>query len=250
MGDTALHCSFDARYMGAITGTVTRPPAPDPGAVTSIWTLPAALYPDYYALATAIETAIQTITGDGSWAVSLPDSGGSGGGTGEYGIRLAHGGDAFDATFPYCIQLHTGWSASYANKVVATGSAVIGWWPSLPIGGADVWYRWAERVWDEGDDGSLDPVVAAGLVEPHFAGTLQYESGDVADLRVLLAEALRGRQVRCYLDTDNGVLWAETNRTGYLDLRLVDEAAVEAWLDEPAATRGSFTPDLLWVDYA
>lgn len=248
MGDTVFHCSFDARYMGAVTGVITIPPDPDPGHVHYTWTLPAALYPDYYSLATALETAIQTVTGDGAWAVSLPDSGGSAGGTGEYGIRLARAGSAFDATFPLCLQLHTGWAASYANKVVATGSAVIGWWPALPVGGADVWYRWT-RVWDEGDAGSFDPVVAAEMVEKHLAGALQYESDDVADFRLLMAEAVTGRQFRCYLDVDTGTIWAEDNREGYLDLRLADAELVEAWLDEPAATRGSYSPDMIWVDY-
>lgn len=226
-----IHLSLDLRLtpVAQRQGTVTYPLPGSP----DTWTLPAALYPDLYTLAEALQSAVRTAQGgDTDWTVSLSDAGAS-------GVILAHAGDTFGATFPAVLQTHVGWAASYASTTAASpSSASAGWWPTLPYGEpADVTYHW-RRHFDPGD-ADTTPLTTFRALESRWRGTLPYELENVTQLRIVLPHLLRGRQFRLWpAQTYNANPWAETERTGYLDLRLIPSSYTESWLVEPSATLG------------
>ncbi|MBT7097578.1 hypothetical protein HN937_09400 [Candidatus Poribacteria bacterium] len=241
----AIHLSLDTRTIGAVQGTVEHPVASG----DDTWTLPAALYPDLFALAAAMQTAIRAATSDANWTVEAVTPG-----DGSTGLTVQRAGATFDATFPKILQEHVGWSASYAAQTAATASSPQGFWPDLPIDDWDVGYI-LRRVWDEGD-ASVDPadIVVDGIaIEPVWSGALQYsepDDTDVATVEAFLLELLRGRAFRFYPDyPTTTTIWAEDNRTGYLDLVLSDYETSKAWLREPLARDGAVSLECRWVDY-
>lgn len=238
MATQVIHLALDCRAIGSVQGTVTLPPA---GAAT--WTIAASLYPDLTTLAAAIQTAVRTATSDAAWTCALT-------GTGEAGMVIAHAGDTFSATFPGILRTHAGFSATYTSVTSAASSATpIGWWPTLPVADPDVYYI-HRRLWDQGDNIRLDPIGVMLATQPRFTCVLQYETGDVAQLRTLLGYALAGDQFRLFLNWADQTAWTESNRDGYLDLRMVDSSAAESWMNEPVATFGSIPLDARWVNYS